>query len=63
MNYGIQHGQIYKSADGTGLTLKVIDCETYADVYDVVVERPDGYRYRIDSFKLARVRYILEEGG
>ncbi len=59
MKYGIANGQVYTAADGVSGSIKVIDCETYNDVDDVIVERPDGTRYRIDAFKLVMVRYRL----
>jgi hypothetical protein len=59
MSYGIENGQVYRAADGVSGSVKVIDCETYADVDDVVVENEHGIQYRIDAFKLAMVRYYL----
>jgi hypothetical protein len=59
--YGVENGQVYTSADGSGHVLLVVDCLTFADVDDVVVREPDGNTMKIDSFKLAMVRYRLKE--
>lgn len=59
--YGIAVDQVYVPADGASGQLTVLDVTTYADCGDVVVQ-PAGAAepYRIDAFKLARVRYCLE---
>lgn len=57
--YGIENGQMYTAADGSGLTVQVIDADTYAYCDDVVVRNHQGNEYRIDAFKLAMVRYSL----
>lgn len=58
--YGISVGQTYLAASGSGGHVKVVDVETYADCDDVVVN--DGIKdYRIDCFKLAVVRYYLDD--
>lgn len=63
--YGIADGQIYVAADGSLAGHLVVDAHTYADVGDVVVKpfNKDGFyeNRRIDSFKLAQVRYTLSE--
>ena len=62
-SYGIAKGQIYLAADGSKAGHVVIDAITFADVDDVVVMPFDVNGYykerRIDSFKLAKVRYYL----
>lgn len=61
--YGIQNGQIYRACDGRSGSYEVIDCETYANVDDVVVRSLEtNETRRIDSFKLAMVRYYLDDG-
>lgn len=58
-------GQIYIAADGGNYGHVVIDSQTYADVDDIVVRGfsktngLDKETRRIDSFKLAMVRYTL----
>lgn len=57
---GIENGQVYVPADGSKNELLVVDCETYADVDDVVVfDKLQQKERRIDAFKLAMVRYTL----
>jgi len=58
--FGIKVGQVYLRADGSSGRVKVVDVDTYGDVGDVVVNN-SVKEYRIDCFKLARVRYYLEE--
>ncbi|MNK09870.1 hypothetical protein D3C87_278540 [compost metagenome] len=62
--YGVKKGQIYLAADGGKYGHIVIDDSTYIDVDDVVVIPFDttgnfGEPRRIDTFKLAYVRYSL----
>jgi nucleoside-triphosphatase THEP1 len=58
--YGIAVGQVYVPADGTKNRLTVVDVEKYAEMDDVVVfDEVQGIEWRIDAFKLARVRYCL----
>lgn len=65
--YGIRPGQIWTSADGAGIRVEVIDVTTHESVDDVIVQwiKRDGTRpeppYRIDAWKLAKVRYTLEK--
>lgn len=58
--YGIEVGQRYKAADGSGGIVQVIDTESYKKQGDVVVRNYRGEEYRIDCFKLAVVRYYLD---
>ena len=56
--YGeLKVGDKYRSADLSGIQVKVVDVDTFAEVQDAVVERADGHQYRIDWFKLMMVRY------
>lgn len=62
--YGIEEGQIYISADGSKGGYVVTDAHTYAACDDVVVQGFTasgmyGDPRRIDTFKLAKVRYSL----
>lgn len=57
--YGIEVGQIYKSADGSNGNLLVLDVERFANCGDVIVEDHTGLIRKIDAFKLAMVRYCL----
>ncbi len=61
VKYEISVGQIYAQADDPRQrpALTVLDVLTYADVDDVVVMNISGVTYRIDCFKLAKVRYNL----
>lgn len=63
MKYGIEEGQRYIQADGGREVLLVLDTETFAYCGDVVVRDKAGEERRIDAFKLARVRYMLQEDG
>lgn len=63
-HYGVKEGQIYAAANGSNHTLLVIDASTYIECDDVVVQPfyKDGRQEeprRIDTFKLAMVRYNL----
>jgi hypothetical protein len=59
-HYGIEPGQVYARADGAPGRLIVRDVATCAEVDDVVVyDEAQDKEYRIDAFKLARVRYYL----
>ena len=67
MSYGIEVGQIYLAADGGEYGHLVTDVTTHARCDDVVVraftrQGFDPNERRIDSFKLAIVRYYLVEG-
>lgn len=56
--YGIEVGQVYVAADGSGHCLLVRDVQTFANCDDVVVfDEQEGIERRIDAFKLAKVRY------
>jgi hypothetical protein len=58
--YGVKVGQIYVPADGSKNELKVVDTTTYAHCSDIIVfDKQLNCERRIDSFKLARVRYTL----
>lgn len=62
--YGVEHGQVYVAADNGKYGHLVVDAVTYAHCDDVVVQPFtakgfDGEPRRIDTFKLARVRYSL----
>lgn len=58
--YGISAGQVYVPADGSKGCLIVRNVHLYADVGDVVVyDELQDKHYRIDAFKLAKVRYQL----
>ena len=66
MNYRVKRGQIYIAADGSKCGHLVTDVETYAYCDDVVTTpftaagvKPGGNR--IDTFKLAVVRYYLPD--
>lgn len=60
--YGIKVGQIYTPADGSNGKLVVKDITTFSDVGDVVVyDELEKQERRIDAFKLAMVRYTLDE--
>lgn len=66
--YGVKNGQIYVSASdlGRGVAkkhrVKVVDVEKYKFCDDVVIkDLTTGEERRIDAFKLAKVRYSLEE--
>ena len=61
MKYGIEEGQRYIRADGARGVLTVIDTKTFAHCDDVVVTDESGDERRIDAFKLAMVRYSIEE--
>lgn len=63
---GILVGQIFHAADGSNVTVQVVDTSTYRDVDDVVIRISyDGGNTwladtrRIDAFKLSQVRYYL----
>lgn len=63
---GIEVGQIWTAADGSGHRVKVVDIETYARVDDVVIvdlfkDGLIGEPRRIDAYKLACVRYCRED--
>lgn len=64
-SYGIMDGQIYLAADGSKSGHVVVDAHTYAYVNDVIVRPFDanGFytEHRIDTFKLAMVRYTLSD--
>lgn len=65
-NYGIKKGQIYIAADGSHFGHLVLDDTTFIDCADVVVlpfneAGQYGEHQRIDTFKLAQVRYKLVE--
>lgn len=62
-SYGIEVGQIYRAADGVSGTYLVVDTTTYADVDDVIVYSidRDQKHHRIDAWKLARCRYVLDK--
>lgn len=63
--YGVEEGQIYIATDGSKGGCVVTDAHTYADRDDVVVQSFTagtgmyGEPHRIDTFKLAQVRYSL----
>lgn len=64
LNYGVEAGQIYLAADGGKYGHLVVDDKTYIECDDVVVQPftvdgPYGEPHRIDTFKLAQVRYYL----
>lgn len=60
--YGIEPKQVYVPADGSKNRLTVVDVEKHADVDDVVVfDEAMGKERRIDAFKLAMVRYMLDK--
>lgn len=61
--YGVAVGQVYVPADGSTGRLTVVDVESFASEGDALVQE-DGASEprRIDVFKLARVRYCLEDG-
>jgi len=59
--YGIKVGQKWTSADGAGHVIEIVDVTTHADVNDAIVRRIDGFEYRLDFWKLAKVRYELLE--
>lgn len=64
MKYGIEVDQVYVAADGSKCGHLVTDVTTYADCDDVVTTpfTAGGWKEpgnRIDSFKLAMVRYSL----
>lgn len=65
IKYGISVGQIYARADDPRQrpTLTVTDVLNYANCGDVVVVDISGCTYRIDCFKLAKVRYNLINKG
>lgn len=61
-NYGVQKGQFYVAADGSQTGVLVLDDTTFIDCDDVVVQSYNqngtvGEPARIDTFKLAMVRY------
>ena len=59
-HYGIDVGQVYERADGSGYRLTVVDVETHSDCDDVIVcDELTQENRRIDCFKLAMVRYCL----
>ena len=59
--YGeIQVGDVYRAADGSGGTVRVVDVETHAYCQDVIIEDEDGCWRRIDWFKLMMVRYSYD---
>lgn len=56
--YGeLKVGDLYRSADGTGHIVRVIDVETYQDCQDAIIEDEHGEWRRMDWFKLMKVRY------
>jgi len=60
--YNIAPGQVYVPADGSRNRLIVRDVLTYADAGDVVVyDEKQNCERRIDAFKLAMVRYVLDD--
>lgn len=59
--YGIKVGQKYAANDGSSGYITVIDVDTYKDCGDVIVRNYKSVEYRIDCFKLAIVRYSLDE--
>lgn len=67
VKYGVEVGQIYLAADGGHYGHRVEDVATFAQCDDVVVRAFPGKTVdtfadvtrRINSFKLARVRYYL----
>jgi hypothetical protein len=64
-SYGIADGQIYLAADGSQSGHVVVDAHSFASCDDVVVRPFDKNGFytdrRIDSFKLAQVRYYLAD--
>lgn len=64
-SYGVENDQIYLAADGSKAGHVVVDAHTYAYVNDVIVRPFDVNGFyaerRIDSFKLAMVRYTLSD--
>jgi len=62
--YGIAPMQKWIAADGSGHMVQVLDVVTFENQSDVVVQdlrQPEKEPYRIDAFKLAKVRYELWE--
>ena len=60
--YGIKVGQIYTPADGSNGALIVKDIDMFSKCDDVVVYDTIAKKERrIDAFKLAMVRYTLDE--
>jgi hypothetical protein len=60
--YNIKVGQRYHRADGAEGVLVVVDVDKYAHTNDVIVfDETQGVERTIDCFKLAMVRYYLEE--
>ena len=56
----IRAGDVYRAADGSGGTVRVVDVDTYAACQDVIIEDEEGCWRRIDWFKLMMVRYSFE---
>lgn len=64
LHYGVKAGQIYLAADGGAYGHLVVDDKTFIECDDVLVQPftadgPYGEPHRIDTFKLAQVRYYL----
>jgi hypothetical protein len=60
IRYGIRPGQVYERADGSPGRVIVRDVFSLEEVDDVIVyDEARGTEYRIDAFKLAKVRYCL----